>query len=494
MESISTIFSSRVAKHPQAIAIKYRDQAITYESLNNEANRLATALCDQGVEPHDIISISMDRTPKLIIGLLAILKVGAAYLPINIEWPVKRIETVVELAKSNFLLIGPGSDNFTLDCINIINLNDSSMFEGSSVEVSSPSNADDLAYINFTSGSSGTPKGVMIPHKGVVSLLFKANYVPLSEKTITLQLSTPSFDAMTFELWAPLLHGGTCVLYDGNFPQLSRLKHTIRTNNVNTVFLTTALFNIIIDESPSVLKSVKYVLTGGEAHSISHILKSRAILPQVLISSVYGPTEATTFSTHFPINNLKKDATTIPLGKPTNNRNVIVVDDDMAECPSGKKGEIYISGMGLADGYLGRLDLTELYFVSLSFNGNPSQRFYKTGDIGRYDNLGNIEFHGRKDNQIKLSGYRIELGEIESVLVSHNKVQRAVVLIVKKNTVKQLHAVVVAANEIADELSHYLSERLPAYILPSTFQIVDSLPMTATGKIDRNRLTECFER
>ncbi len=489
--TISELFERQVHVSPEATALVMDGHSITYSDLNKTANKLARFLQKQyGVNPGSIVAISMERSFTMIIGLLAILKLGGAYLPFDRLCPHKRICAMLHDAGVSVVIT---DGELALHGYHVIYFdrfhNETPQLDHESKEnLPCFTKPDGIAYVNYTSGSTGTPKGVAISHKAVISLLFEANYTRLDNTRRILQLAPPSFDAFTFELWGGLLHGGCSVLFNGKIPTLLKLRETIRNERVTTIFLTTALFNTIIDEAPDTLASIEAILTGGETHSISHIRRAKELLPQALISSVYGPTESTTFSTHFPISALKDNAKTVPLGRPINNRQVFILKEDKTICPVGEVGEIYIAGPGLALRYLRKPDLTAQKFVTNLPFLKTHQVAYRTGDLGCYQESGIIEFVGRDDDQIKLRGFRIELSEVEQELIKHPKVKQAVVRIQNQRNGKTMEAFVVAPSNVVPDLPAFLGEYLPSYMLPTRYFALEFFPLTTNGKIDYAQL------
>jgi D-alanine--poly(phosphoribitol) ligase subunit 1 len=494
-ETISSLFEKQAARSPEAPALWYRGRSMSYRDLDAGSDALARILQeDGGVKRGDIVAIALDRSFDMVVGLLAILKTGGAYLPFDRALPEERIRSMFAQAGVDVLLTSASAGTKLAGLARTVFHLDRIDYGTRAAGVSRPAGAAEadagerIAYVNFTSGSTGAPKGVLVPHRGVIRLLTGADYTDLSERTRTLQLAPPSFDALTFELWAPLLHGGCCVLYDGAFPMLPKLKRTIEEGGVTTVFVTTALFNAIIDEAPDIFASVGHVLTGGEAHSLRHMQHAMALLPGTKLSSVYGPTETTTFASHYPLDGLRAEHASVPLGRAIRNTGLYVLDGGGRLCPPGVTGEIHITGPGLALGYLGRPDLTaERFLTALPFLPD-GEKAYRTGDLGWYDCDGNVHFLGRADTQVKLNGFRIELGEIEHVLMTLPQVSRASVFMAQNRNGAFLLAAVVGRPEDETPIVQVLKRKLPSYMIPSKFAFYDALPLTAHGKVDRSRI------
>jgi amino acid adenylation domain-containing protein len=392
----------------------------------------------------------------MVVGALGILKAGGAYVPFDSDYPRKRIEFVLEDSRAPVLvttsdLRGRFADNgLPLVCLDADSERIARMPETNPGIVVGPNN---LAYVIYTSGSTGQPKGTCVEHRSILRLVLGADYVSFSPALRVLVLAPISFDASTFELWGPLLHGGACVLYPERVPSAPLLKEMIASHGITDVFLTTALFNAIVDEAPEALYPLRSVLTGGEAHSMSHFRRALKALPRTQLVHVYGPTETTTFATAYPIpHDLPPSVHSIPIGKPISNTTTYILDEHGQPVPGGVVGELYIGGEGVARGYLKRPEMTAEKFIPDPFSPVPGARLYKTGDLVRYRPDGNIEFLGRKDHQIKLRGFRIELGEIEAAVRSHPAVRQALVMVREDEPGdKRLVAYIVASDSALSE-------------------------------------------
>jgi amino acid adenylation domain-containing protein len=496
---IHKLFEDQAAKTPEAIAVQFEDQMLTYSQLNAKANQLAHYLRQRGVGPDVPIGICMDRSLDMIVALVAILKAGGGYVPLDPLYPAERLRFMAQDVGVKLILADAGLQAIFPDTVERIDPAATEVFE--SYPADNPpcgGTSEDLAYIVFTSGSTGTPKGVAVPHRGVVRLLFGTDYMEFGPELVMLQLAPVSFDASTLEIWGPLLHGGRCVLYPGRVPEMDRLQQTLQSRQVNALWLTASLFNLVIDTRPEILKTVATVLTGGEVLSVPHVRKALEALPEVQWVNGYGPTESTTFTCCYRIPKiLPEQLTSIPIGRPIGNTQVYILDSRLQVVPIGVAGELYIGGDGLARGYVNRPELTAERFVHNPFSDDMTSRLYKTGDLCRWLGDGTIEYIGRADDQVKIRGIRIELGEIENVLRGHPSVRQAVV-IAREDVPgqKNLTGYVVLDGKGragGEGLRKYLAQKLPEYMVPSVIMELESIPLTASGKADRKNLPRPVE-
>ncbi len=493
-KGIHRLFEEQVERLPHAIALYIRDQKLSYHDLNVRANQLAHHLQYLGVDVTTRVGICIDRSIEMVIGLLGILKAGGTYVPIDPAYPATRQELMLLDARMKVLLtVKKFANVLPVQDLQVVCLDVDwpQIGQQSSQNVACEVTGDDLAYIMYTSGSTGMPKGVEIRHRSIARLVCGANYARLDATQTFLHMAPISFDASTFELWGALLNGASCVLFPDLLPTPSAIASIIAKHKVTVVWLTSSLFNTIIDEVPDALRGVQQVLTGGEALSVAHIRRALVHLPTTQIINGYGPTECTTFACCYAIpHQLSDDARSIPIGRPIGNTEAYILDATLNPVPVGVIGELYLGGDGLARGYLNRPELTCEKFIAHPFCSG--MQLYKTGDLVRYLANGTIEFIGRIDQQVKLRGFRIELGEIEVMLGRHPAVQEAIVIVHKdKRDEKSLVSYVVARLPIlVDELRHYLQERLPAYMIPSVFILLDALPITPNGKVDRRALPD----
>ncbi|MBI0328432.1 amino acid adenylation domain-containing protein [Burkholderia plantarii] len=492
---IAALFEAAAARWPDEPAVVWAARSCTYRELDRGANVLAWRLIEQGVRPGDVVALSLPRGVDLIVALVAILKAGATYLPLDAAWPAQRIAHLLgQTGCRHVLCAAAGLTNPALESCRALPVSLDALREAGRREAPTGlAAAESIAYINFTSGSTGQPKGVPIAHRSIARLVFGARYARLDRDSRVLQMAPVTFDAATFEIWGPLLNGGVCVVYEDGFVRASRLRELIERQRVNLLFLTTALFNALVDEAPATLASVATVLTGGEAHSLRHMREALRRYGTARIVSVYGPTECTTFTTWYPVREIRADETMLPIGLPIQNTRLYLIEDD-ALCGAGEPGEICVAGPGLTPGYLGMPELTRERFVEYQIGGRR-ERLYRTGDIGYLREDGVLVFKGRRDDQVKINGFRIEFGEIAFHLQSRPEVRRSYVTMHDNGIEKRLVAFVVPEHDGCrpEQIRAALAEVLPAYMVPAQIHLCDDLPMSANGKIDHRHLKQTLE-
>ncbi len=494
---VHRLFEDQAAQHPDATALRMDDQSLSYGQLNARANQLAHYLQGQGLAAGQRVGVSMRRSTDLIVALLAILKAGGSYVPLDPSSPPGRRQWILDETQPGRVLTH-GQSPIEIPAPSCIDLGALDTAKAISEESDqnpdvSPS-PDSVAYVMYTSGSTGRPKGVAVKHRGIVRLLFGVDYIDFSGKQVLLQLAPVSFDASTFEIWGALLHGHTCILYPDDVPDLDRLETLLTEQGVSILWLTASLFNLIIDDRPTLLEGLSQLITGGEALSVKHVRQALKKLPRTQIVNGYGPTESTTFACCYRIpRDLPDDATSIPIGRPIANTTCLILDAHQKPVPIGVPGELYIGGDGLAEGYVERPDLTAERFVKNPLDPIGKSRLYKTGDICRWTTAGLIEFMGRRDNQVKLRGFRIELQEIDATLTQHPAIQDAKTLLHQDSLQqKRLVSYCVACPDrhplTTEQINDYLGQTLPAYMIPSALLWVDHFPLTPNGKVDLKAL------
>ncbi|WP_439846177.1 surfactin non-ribosomal peptide synthetase SrfAB [Bacillus spizizenii] len=486
--AVHQVFEEQAQRTPASTAVVYEGAELTYRQLNTAANRLARKLVEQGLQKGETAAIMNDRSAETVVGMLAVLKTGAAYVPLDPALPEDRLRFMAEDSSIRMVLAGKSYTEqahqlqvpvLTLDigfeeCEAADNLN-------------LPSAPSDLGYIMYTSGSTGKPKGVMIEHKSILRLVKNAGYVPVHEEDRMAQTGAVSFDAGTFEVFGALLNGAA--LYPVKKETLLDAKQFaafLREQRITTMWLTSPLFNQLAAKDAGMFGTLRHLIIGGDA-LVPHIVsKVKQASPSLSLWNGYGPTENTTFSTSFLID--REFSGSIPIGKPIGNSTAYIMDEQQRLQPIGAPGELCVGGIGVARGYVNLPELTEKQFLEDPFR--PDERIYRTGDLARWLPDGNIEFLGRIDNQVKVRGFRIELGEIETELNMAEHVTEAAVIIRKNEADEnEICAYFTADREVSVSwLRKTLSQSLPDYMVPAHLIQMDSLPLTPNGKINKKEL------
>ncbi|MFH8386840.1 amino acid adenylation domain-containing protein [Kitasatospora sp. NPDC018058] len=507
--SLVELFAEQAARTPDATAVRHpgelpggtgRTETLTYRELDAAANRLAHLLAERGVTPGGRVAVCLPRGARLVTALLAVLKTGACYVPLDPEHPVERrraiardagvtlIATTTELAAE---LAGPADDP-TPPAL-LLDGADGRTDEHPDTAPAVLLPPDATACVFYTSGSTGTPKGVLVPHRAVVRLVRDNGYLTFHPQDRVAQVSNAAFDAATLEIWGALLAGAELVgLPKETVLSAEALADAIRVHGLTVMVLTTALLNAAARERPDAFSPLRVLLFGGEAAdpAVVRILLDN---PPGQLLNVYGPTETTSLTTTFNVTPAALDARRqqVPIGRPIDNSSAYVLDEHQRLVPFGTPGELYLGGTGLADGYLGRPGLTADRFLPNPF-GTDGERLYRTGDRVRLTGDGELEFLGRTDHQVKIRGFRIELGEVETALAAHPDVSAAVVTVDGEGAGRRLLGYLVPAGEpetgFADRVRTELRRRLPGYMVPAALIVLDALPITPNGKVDRAAL------
>ncbi|HXM56893.1 MAG TPA: non-ribosomal peptide synthetase [Candidatus Dormibacteraeota bacterium] len=486
-------FDEQAAARPDAVAVRFGDAELTYGALNRRANQLANHLRALGAGPETAVGITTERSLDLPVGLLAILKAGAAYVPLDTRYPRERLAVLAADAGVHVILTHELHEPHVEGLAGVVRFDrDREAIEAR--PTSSPTgrtSPDGAAYVAFTSGSTGTPKGACIPHRAVTRLVVDPNFIAIEPGDVFLQLAPLAFDASTLELWGPLLNGARLVVFPDHDPSLTELAGLLQREGVTTLWLTAGLFHQMVEEAVDGFRGVRQLIAGGDVLSVPHVNRLLAEVPGVRLVNGYGPTENTTFTCCHSIGGPVETAT-VPIGRPISGTGVHVLDADLRPVADGVPGELCAVGDGLARGYVNQPGATAERFVPDPAGGAPGGRLYRTGDRGRRLPDGTIEFLGRLDSQVKVRGFRIEPGEVESAIRRHPDVTDAVVVAQEhERGGKRLVAYVVPAHEVSGlglALRGQLAGTLPPYAVPSSFVLVDALPLNANGKVDRKAL------
>ena len=482
---IHELIEEQVKRSPDGVAVVYEQEQVSYEELNRQANIWAHRLRREGVGPETVVGVHLERSVELVVALLAVMKAGGAYLPLDPGYPEQRLKYMVEDAGVEVVVTEPGLGGKLPGSVRQIWIEGGVGEAGQEQsEAESGVEAGNLVYVIYTSGSTGQPKGAMVHHGALCNLArAQSNAFGIAPRTRTLQFASMSFDAAVSE-WSTTLISGGCVIMarpEALLPGRA-LARTISENGVSLVTLSPSVLSAVPEEPP--FAELDCLVTAGEACSVDLISRWS---PNRALINAYGPTEATVCAT---VSSILKPGKAAVIGRPIANTQVYVLDREMRQRPVGVSGELYIGGVGLARGYMNRADLTAERFVPDPYGGEGG-RLYRTGDLARWRADGNLEYIGRIDEQIKIRGFRVEPGETECVLRQHPSVTEAVV-ISRQDRVgdTRLVAYVVAKEGVsrADELRSFLRERLPEYMVPSAFVTVPDLPLTPNGKLDRKAL------
>ena len=492
--AIPSLFEAHCVRTPQAVAVICGAQSLSYWELNDRANRLAQELTRLGVGPETLVGIALDPSIEMIVTVLAILKSGGAYVPFAQDLPELRRKGLISATGLRYLITTPGSRDLYAGmvehCIlvpNSVERQDEEAMANRAPFIS-PAAA---AYVNFTSGSTGEPKAILVSHASVIRLVWEPNYIQLGPSSRLLQFAPLSFDAATFEIWGALLNGGSLVVMPPGPASAEEIIAIISQSQINTVWLTAGLFHAVVDSHAAAggLANVKYLIAGGDVLSMDHVRRMLLAHPHCRLINGYGPTEGTTFTCCYSAR--PEDLhQSVPIGHPISNTRVYVLDEKLEPVPQGVTGELYAAGLGLARGYVNRAGFTAERFVA-DPHGQPGTRMYRTGDLVCRNAQGTLEFHGRTDQQLKVRGFRVEPAEIEAVLGQISGVSQCAVLAHEEHGEKYLVAYVVPEKATALTAADLLvgaRERLPVYMTPSDFVLLEALPLTANGKLDRSAL------
>ncbi len=495
--SVTAAFSEIARVHADRIALSCGDRQLSYAELEARSNSIAHGLIDRDVRPGSTVGLYMQRSPEAIAAILGILKTGAAYVPFDPSYPSQLLKFIYADSAPALMLVQPalleesGIDAFWDGPALDVAID----FKASSSEQPArelPTIAPEArAYVMYTSGSTGRPKGVQIPHRAVLRLVIENDFAHFGPEEVILQLAPLAFDASTFEIWGALLHGGRLAIVPAPKPSLDQIARAIAEQQVTTAWLTAGLFHLMVDHQLAGLKPLRQLLAGGDVLSVAHVERALRGLPDCRLINGYGPTENTTFSCCYTILRPLPPGP-IAIGTAIRNSEALILDAALQPVAIGADGELFVGGPGLALGYLNRPELDAERFIAHPFDTTPGARLYRTGDRVRRRADGNIEFLGRVDRQVKINGKRVELDEIEATLRRSGLVGDAAVTVFAGAAGQRRTAAFVTPPADAplalDALREFLREQLPDYMQPASITVLDVLPLSPTGKVDRAKL------
>ncbi len=499
---VYSLFAAQAAERPEAVALVAGEARLSYGELDLHARRLAHRLRSLGVGPEDAVGVALGRSIPTVVTILAIVAAGGVYVPLDPDLPPARLERLVAEAGLRFAVTGGASMTGRLAGLGLqtLDLSGEDLTRGEAVAHDAAAAGPRLLYVMYTSGSTGVPKGVAVTHGNVVRLVQDVDYCHFGPDEVFLELAPVAFDASTLEIWGALLNGSRLVIAPDGVLAFSELEQVIRDNGVTTLWLTAGLFHQVVEQRPGALQPLRQLLAGGDILSPEHVRRTLEAAPHCRLINGYGPTENTTFTTCHtvrPADLSGSRAGSVPIGRPIARTRCVVVDRYGMLAAPGVAGELLVGGEGLSRGYLRRPDLTAERFVPDPF-GEPGERLYRTGDRVRHLPGGELEFLGRIDQQVKLRGFRIEPGEIEAALTAYPQVPgvREAVVVVREDRPGDRRLVAyVTPDATADgealeveSLRAWLRDRLPAYMVPADFVVLEELPLTVNGKVDRRAL------
>ncbi|MET7878895.1 non-ribosomal peptide synthetase [Micromonospora profundi] len=491
--TIVDLFGDRATDAPDAIAVVCAGHRLTYAELDARSDRIARHLGDVGVHPGAVVGVLCHPSINLVVCLLGILKAGVAYLALSPDDPPARMIQVLELADANVAVVDEELDGcLPADAVKQRLVVGALLAEEPVRSALPPVSPDSIAYVSFTSGSTGEPKGVAVPHRGVVRLMRNPNWMTVGSSDIFIQISPIPFDASTIEIWGPLMNGARLVVYPQRPIDLADLGRVIADEGVSVLLVTTGLFHQMVSDHLGAFRGVRHVLTGGDVALASRVRQLLDAHPGMLFTNGYGPTENTSYSSCWTTSQAPP-GDGVPIGPPIRGTRVAVLDGALRPVPPGVIGELYVAGDGLAHGYLGMPERTAERFVADPAAEVPGSRMYRTGDLVRWLPTGDLEFVGRVDRQLKVRGFRVEPEHVEEELLRTGLLRHAAVVAQRDGTGQHRLLAYVVPNEgvkveIDQELRAALIGRLPSYMIPWAILVRNWLPLNRNGKVDRGTL------
>ncbi|MER5736808.1 non-ribosomal peptide synthetase [Streptomyces sp. NPDC002262] len=489
----------QAARTPDAVAVGQGDDTLTYRALDARADALAAVLRSRGIGEGDVVPVLQRRSPSLVVTLLAVMKAGAAYLALDAQDAPGRTTRLISESGARLVLADRHAPDLVPDGVHVLDPDDPRHpdgppgHRGTARTTDTTQHPDTLAYVSFTSGTTGEPRGVGVPHRAVSRLVRAPNWIDIRPDDVFLLLAPVAFDASTLELWAPLVHGCRLAIAPDGVLEIDHLAQVLKEEAVSVLWLTAGLFHQMAVHRPDAFGGVRHLVAGGDTVSPGHLERLLRAHPGIVFTNGYGPTENTTFTTCWTTTTAPPDGATVPIGHPVTGTRVAVLDTGLRPVPAGCWGELYASGDGLARGYVNSATATARHFLPDVFSGVPGARMYRTGDLARRLPDGTLEFLGRADHQLKIQGFRVEPHQVESELSRTAGVRDAVVVAQPDGAGgKRLLAYVAvedaAAADLGVRLRENLREVLPPYAVPWAIVVVDRLPLNANGKVDRRAL------
>jgi amino acid adenylation domain-containing protein len=492
---IQESFTEQAVRTPDAIALITPNNQLSYSELDVRAEMVASVLRQLGVGPDVPVGLYLSRSDDLVVAMLGVLKADGGYIPLNPSSPQRWIESQLEIAAARVVITRRADAGHVPGNVHAVVMEEVSHTVSSGAGARGRSRAcpDNLAYIMYTSGSTGQPKAVAVPHRGVVRLVTDQDYAALDQEQVILFHTPSTFDVSGFEIWGALLNGGRLVIPPPGIISVGALGRLIRRYEITTIWITAPVFTMILEEDPEALRPLRQLITGGEAVPPASLQAARRLLPDTSLIVGYGPTESTVFATAYPVAS-DGPIEGVPIGRAIRGTAAYILDESMRLAPPGTDGELCLAGDGLAWGYLGSPDVTAERFVPDPLSTEPGSRLYRTGDNARWRADGIIEFRGRLDDEIKVRGRRLQPMAIEHVLLTHPDVISAHVM-AESNATRGTYLVAYVACRPGAEveprtLRSHLAELVPEHMWPDVYIVRPALPLTAHGKLDRRRLLD----